>query len=111
MRRHHDRLNQLFNMAIRERVLNDDPCRLVSRTVLKALPSWENRERWLNKYSPDEEERLFATFNEYGEHLKALSLIVLNTGARPPKEVMGIKKSTSISQTRRVLIRSGRQTC
>lgn len=44
-------LNQLFNMANRERIMNDNPCRLVSRTVLKALPSWQNRERWLNKYS------------------------------------------------------------
>ena len=85
-------LNQLFNMAIRERVLNDNPCRLVSRTVLKELPTWQNRERWLNKYSPDEEERLFAAFNEYGEHLTAICRIILNTGIRPPKEVLGIKK-------------------
>jgi integrase len=92
VRRHYDMLNQLFNMAIRERILNDNPCRLVSRTVLKDFPTWENRERWLNKYSPDEEERLFASFNEYGEHLTSISHIVLNTGARPPKEVLAIKK-------------------
>ena len=92
VRRHYDMLNQLFNMAIRERVLNDNPCRLVSRTVLKELPTWQNRERWLNKYSPDEEERLFAAFNEYGEHLTAICHIILNTGIRPPKEVLAIKK-------------------
>jgi integrase len=47
----------------------------------------------LNKYAPDEEERLFGSFNEYGEHLAAISRIVLNTGIRPPKEVLAIKKS------------------
>jgi hypothetical protein len=69
VRRHYDMLNQLFNMAIRERVMGDNPCRLVSRTVLKEFPTWQNRERWLNKYAPDEEGRLFAAFGEHGEHL------------------------------------------
>jgi integrase len=92
VRRHYDMINQLFNMAIRERVVNDNPCRLVSHTVLKDFPTWQNRERWLNKFAPDEEERLFAAFNEYGEHLSAISRIILNTGIRPPKEVLSIKK-------------------
>jgi integrase len=92
VRRHYNMLNQLFNMAIGERVINDNPCRLVRRTVLKELPTWQNRERWLNKYTPDEEDRLFAAFNESGEHLSAICRIVLNTGIRPPKEVLGIKK-------------------
>lgn len=92
VRWHYDMLNQIFNMAIGERVINDNPCRLVSRAVLKELPTWENRERWLNKYAEDEEERLFASFNEYGEHLTAIARIVLNTRIRPPKEVLGIKK-------------------
>lgn len=39
VRRHYDMLNQLFNMAIRERILNDNPWRLVRRTVLKELPT------------------------------------------------------------------------
>jgi integrase len=92
VRRHYNMLNQIYNMAIRERITNDNPCRLVSRTVLKKLPTWQNRERWLNKYEPDEEERLFAAFNEYGDHLSAFCRIVLNTGIRPPKEVLSIKK-------------------
>ncbi len=92
VRRHYSMLNQLFNMAIRERVTNDNPCRLVSRTVLKNLPIWQNRDRWLNKYSPEEEERLFAAFGEYGEHVAAICRIVLNTGIRPPKEVLAIRK-------------------
>src|SRR4030095_5942271 len=92
VRRRFNMLNQIFNMAIRERITNENPCRLVSRTVLKSLSTWQNRERWLNKYSPDEEGRLFAAFNDYGEHIAAICRIVLNTGIRPPKEVLGIKK-------------------
>lgn len=92
VRRHYNMINQIFNMAIGERVINDNPCRLVSRNVLKEFPTWQNRERWLNKYTPDEEDHLFAAFNEYGEHLAAISRIVLNTGIRPPKEVLAIKK-------------------
>jgi integrase len=92
VRRHYDMLNQLFSLAIRERVASDNPCRLVSRSVLKDFPTWEKRERWLNKYDADEEGRLFASFNDYGEHLPAICRIILNTGIRPPKEVLGIKK-------------------
>ncbi|MGB9178894.1 MAG: tyrosine-type recombinase/integrase [Pyrinomonadaceae bacterium] len=92
VRRHYDMLNQLFNMAIRERVINDNPCRLVSHTVLKEFPTWQNRERWLNKYDANEENSLFAAFNDYGEHLAAISRIILNTGIKPPKEVLSIKK-------------------
>lgn len=92
VRRHYDMINQLFNMAIRERIINDNPCRLVSHTVLKEFPTWQNRDRWLNKYDAEEEARLFAAFNEYGEHLAAISRIIINTGIRPPKEVLSIKK-------------------
>src|SRR6266496_2213801 len=92
VRRHYNMLNQLFNMANRERLINDNPCRQVSRTVLKQLPTWQIRERWLNKYDDDEEDRLFAAFNEHGQHLAAISRIVLNTGIRPPKEVLAIRK-------------------
>ena len=92
VRRHFNMLNQIFNMAIRERVTNDNPCRLVSRLVLKKLPTWQNRDRWLNKYEPDEEEKLFAKFPEYGDHLRAFCQIVLNTGIRPPKEVLSLRR-------------------
>lgn len=92
VRRLYNMLNQLFNMANRERLISDNPCREVSRTVLKQLPTWQNRERWLNKYAEDEEDRLFEAFNHHGEHLAAISRIVLNTGIRPPKEVLAIRK-------------------
>lgn len=92
VRRHYNMLNQLFNMANRERLISGNPCREVSRTVLKQLPTWQNRERWLNKYADDEEKRLFEAFNQYGDHLAAITRIVLNTGIRPPKEVLAIRK-------------------
>lgn len=64
----------------------------MSRSVLKDFPTWEKRERWLNKYDVEEEGCLFASFNDYGEHLPAICRIILNTGIRPPKEVLAIKK-------------------
>lgn len=61
--------------------------------MLKDFPTWQNRERWLNKFASDEEDRLFAAFNEYGEHLATITRIILNTGIRPLKEVLSIKKA------------------
>jgi hypothetical protein len=97
-------LNQIFNMANRERLINDNPCQRVSRTVLKQLPTWQNRERWLNKYADDEEDRLFEAFNQYSQHLAAISRIVLNTGVRPPKEVLAIRKRARHSRRRSALL-------
>jgi len=90
IRMHYNRLNQLFNLAIRERVTIDNPCRLVSRHVLKDLPTWRKRERWLNKYEKKEEEKLFS---ELDGRLQAICRLILNTGLRPPKEVLGIQKA------------------
>lgn len=89
VRMHYDRLNQTFNMAIRDRVINDNPCRLVNKNVLKEFPTWQKRERWLNKYSEQEEGILFAELNPT---LKTICTILLNTGLRPPKEILGIEK-------------------
>jgi integrase len=89
VRMHYDRLNQTFNLAIRERVTNDNPCRLVSHTVLKDFPTWIKRERWLNKYSETEEANLF---NELDAPLQTICAILLNTGLRPPQEILGIEK-------------------
>lgn len=103
LRKQFNILNHIFNMAIREKVYNENPCRYVSKKLLEKLPTWEKRERWLNKYPPieveddegnkklmSEEERLFAAFSGYND-LAAFTHIVLNTGARPPKEVLSIK--------------------
>lgn len=90
VRMHFDRINQLFNQAIRERVINENPCRLVSPTVLKQFPSWRRRERWLGKYDPKEEEKLF---RELDGKIQTICRLLLNTGLRPPKEVLGIQKA------------------
>jgi integrase len=87
---HYDRLNQCFNMAIAERVTNDNPCKLVKKSVLKDFPSWQPRERWLNKYAADEEERLFA---ELDGRLRTLCRLLLHTGLRPPKEILLAEKA------------------
>lgn len=92
VRRFYDMLNCLYNLAIRERISAENPCRLVDRRLLAQLPTWENRDRWLNKYTADEEERLFAAFNEYGDHLAALTHIVLNMGVRPQCEGLKIRR-------------------
>lgn len=64
VRRHYNMLNQLFNMAHREHLINDNPCRSVSRAALKQLPTRRNRERWLNKYKPDEEVIIWRPYAE-----------------------------------------------
>lgn len=105
IRRQYNMLNHIYNMAIRERIYYDNPCRYVSKKAIEKLPTWIQRDRWLNKYPPievededgnkklvSEEERLFGAFTEHGEHLVAIGRIVLNTGIRPPKEVLEIKK-------------------
>jgi len=90
VRMHYDRLNQTFNMAIAERITTDNPCRLVKKAVLKDFPSWQPRERWLNKYAPDEEERLF---KDLDTRLQSLCKVLLNTGLRPPKEILLAEKT------------------
>jgi integrase len=84
------RLNQLFNQAIRERVINENPCRLVSRAVLKEFPTWTRRERWLGKYEEDEEERLF---KELDPRIATVCRLLLNTGLRPPREILLVEKA------------------
>lgn len=90
VRMHYDRINQLFNQAIRERVINDNPCRLVSPTVLKQFPTWRRRERWLGKFDEKEEEKLF---KELDAGIQTICRLLLNTGLRPPKEVLGVQKA------------------
>jgi len=44
------------------------------------------------KYAPDEEGRLFAAFNEYGEHLAAITPIVLKTPASDLRKSTGYQE-------------------
>jgi integrase len=84
------RLNRAFNLAKRERVfMGENPCRLVNAEILKNFPNWKPRERWLNQFADDEEERLF---NELSPSLSPLCRILLNTGLRPPKEILLMEK-------------------
>jgi integrase len=84
------RLNQLFNLAAREKIFLDNPCKLVSPSVLKGFPTWQPRERWLNKYDPEEEEKLFA---ELDPQIATISRLFLDTGLRPPYELLKAEKS------------------
>jgi integrase len=90
IRMHYDRLNQAINMAIAERVTTENPCKMVKKSILKDFPSWQPRERWLNKFAEDEEVRLF---EELDGKLQTICKLLLNTGLRPPKEILLAEKA------------------
>ena len=86
VRMFYERLNRTFNLAKRERVfMGENPCRLVNAEILKNFPTWKPRERWLNQHDDEEETNLF---NALSPMLSALCRIILNTGLRPPKEIL-----------------------
>jgi integrase len=86
VRMFYERLNRTFNLAKRERVfMGENPCRLVNAEILKNFPTWKPRERWLNQHEDEEETKLFNSLNPM---LSALCRIILNTGLRPPKEIL-----------------------
>lgn len=90
IRMYYERLNRAFNYARRERVFaGENPCRLVNTEILKNFPTWQPRERWLNQHSEEEETRLF---QELSPTISAISRILLNTGLRPPKEILLMEK-------------------
>jgi integrase len=90
IRMHYERLNRVFNYAKRERVFaGDNPCRLVNTEILKNFPTWQPRERWLNQHDEEEETKLF---QELSPTISAISRILLNTGLRPPKEILLMEK-------------------
>ncbi|HKS28148.1 MAG TPA: tyrosine-type recombinase/integrase [Pyrinomonadaceae bacterium] len=84
------RMSQTFNLAIRDRVTRENPCLLVSKSILADFPRWIPRERWLNKYDPEEEQKLFS---ELSPQLVPLCRLVLHTGVRPPKEILLAEKA------------------
>jgi integrase len=90
IRMFYERLNRTFNLAKRERVFTgENPCRLVNAEILKNFPTWQPRERWLNQYDEEEEKKLFEKLSPV---LSPLCRIILNTGLRPPKEVLLMEK-------------------
>src|SRR5947209_3377971 len=89
VRMHYERLNQLFNLAIRERVYDANPCALVKPQLLKLFPRWIPRERYLDQFDPDEESKLFSKLDP---RLQTLCAILLQTGLRPPREILLAEK-------------------
>jgi integrase len=90
IRMHYERMNRVFTSARRERVfMGESPCRLVNPEILKNFPTWQPRERWLNQHDEEEETRLF---QELSPTIAAVSHILLNTGLRPPKEILLMEK-------------------
>ncbi len=90
VRMFYERLNRTFNLAKRERVfMGENPCRLVNVEILKNFPTWQPRERWLNQHRDDEE---VALFQELSPSTSAICRIILNTGLRPPKEILLMEK-------------------
>lgn len=89
VRMHFDRLSQMFNLAVRDRYCEENPCKRVRPSVLEQFPRWIPRERWLNKFDPEEESKLFA---ELDGRLQVVCRLLLNTGLRPPKEILLAEK-------------------
>lgn len=104
VRKYYSFINSIFKMAIQEKATKENPCLHVSKTVLKKLPIWTKRDRWLNKYEPvevedeagnkkymTEEERLFAQFKGQSAHMIPICHFFLETGLRA-SELLGLKK-------------------
>jgi integrase len=89
VRMHYERLNQVFNLAIRERVAGQNPCALVKPQLLKLFPRWIPRHRYLNQFDPDEESKLFSQLDG---RLQTLCALLLQTGLRPPTEILLAEK-------------------
>src|SRR4051794_4505071 len=86
----YERVNRCFTCARRERVFTgENPCKLVNPEILKNFPTWQPRERWLNQLDEEEENKLF---NELSPAIAVISRIILNTGLRPPKEILLMEK-------------------
>jgi integrase len=90
----YDRINQLYNLAAGEQVYLDNPCRLVKKSTLKKFPRWQPRQRWLNKYDPEEEVRLF---KELDPRLQSIGHLILNTGMRPREILLAEKRHVNLT--------------
>jgi integrase len=70
-------LSRILSMACENYLLEFNPMERVKR-----LREPEPRDRYLNQYADDEEERLFEQLSKYGQHLVALADLDLETGLR-----------------------------
>lgn len=90
IRMYYERVNRVYTCARRERVFaGENPCRLINPEILKSFPTWLPRERWLNQHDEKEEKKLFG---ELSPTISTISRILLNTGLRPPKEILLMEK-------------------
>lgn len=104
VRKYYSFISSIFKMAIQEKVAKENPCLYVSKTILKKLPIWIKRDRWLNKYPAvevtdengdkkfmTEEDRLFAQFKGQSAHMIPICYFFLETGLRSG-ELLSLKK-------------------
>jgi integrase len=99
VRMHFERLNQVFNLARRERLHNANPCADVKPQLLQLFPRWIPRERYLNQFDPEEESKLFAKLDG---RLQTLCALLLQTGLRPPREILlAEKRHANVMDARR----------
>jgi integrase len=70
-------LSRVLSMAFENGIIDSNPMSRVKR-----LREPEPRQRYLNQYSDDEEERLMKALAVYGEHLVALAELDLEVGMR-----------------------------
>ena len=70
-------LSRVLSMAFENGIIDSNPMERVGR-----LREPEPRERFLNQYASDEEERLMKALSLYGEHVAALAELDLEVGMR-----------------------------
>lgn len=72
-------LAHIFNMAVRKKLLGENPCNEVEEAVLKKIPCRRRRKRFL---TPAEEARLYAVLADEREHLRPVVTPALPTGKK-----------------------------
>ncbi|HST51979.1 MAG TPA: tyrosine-type recombinase/integrase [Pyrinomonadaceae bacterium] len=95
-------LSRILSMAYENGIIDGNPMSRVKR-----LREPEPRQRYLNQYASDEEERLMKALAGYGEHVVALAELDLETGMRLGEllnrrwtDVDGANQLISITQTK-----------
>ncbi|HEX7956327.1 MAG TPA: tyrosine-type recombinase/integrase [Pyrinomonadaceae bacterium] len=95
-------LSRVLSMAYENGIVDSNPMSRVKR-----LREPEPRQRYLNQYSDDEEERLMKALAVYGEHVVALAELDLEVGMRLGEllnarwaDVDGVNRHVSITQTK-----------
>ena len=80
-------LSSIFNMVRQERLVAENPCDFVRKSVRKKIPARVTRNRYL---TVEEEERLFDKLTGRREHITTAVRLALLTGTRRG-EVLGLR--------------------